>query len=237
MNFKEEFDKSPMKVEITLSEEVKIKLNCFVDEVIKTKKTENHHKVDNGQEFKRWYTGFSGESALEEYLRVEYVDLTVGDSKQYHVSDLSKLKLDIGVKTVESGKFPIIFKRSYSPQVIIVKDNDSLYICGMATVEVLNKYQSDDLILSPSLKARGTKTGFYGFEHLKPFNNIDDLKILTKKFPNNTNVIIDDENFILKYSNGKYHLISDENSYKNLEIGKFNRKLKNLVLEKRAIIK
>ena len=45
------------------------------------------------------------------------------------------------------------------------------YICGLATVEVLNKYQSLDLILSPSLRKRGTKTGFYGFHKLiKPDN-------------------------------------------------------------------
>lgn len=236
MTFKEEFDKSPMKVKITLSEEVETKLKAFIKEVIEAKQTEEHHKVDNGQEAKRWYTGFAGESALEKYLDAEYVDLTVGNSKQYHVSDLSKLGLDIGVKTVESGKFPIIFKKSYSPQIIVVKDNTDLYICGMATVNTLNKYQSDELILSPALKARGTKTGFYGFEYLEPFDNIADLRLLTKYYPNNTKVVIDGEEFTLEYTNRKYHLISEKNSYKNLEVGTLNKKLKELVLNKRAII-
>jgi len=236
MTFKEEFDKSPMKIKITLSEEVETKLKAFVTEVIEAKQTEEHHKVDNGQEGKRWYTGFAGESALEEYLDSNYIDLTVGDSKQYHISDLSKLNLDIGVKTVESGKFPIIFKRSYSPQVIIIKDNNDFYICGMATVNTLNTYQSDELILSPALKARGTKTGFYGFGHLEPFDSISDLRLLTKHYPNNTKVIIDNEEFTLEYNNNKYNLISNENNYRNLDVGTLNKKLKGLVEEKRAKI-
>ena len=236
MTFKEEFDKSPMKVKITLPEETKAKLKVFLDEVISAKESEEHHKVDNSQEYKRWYTGFGGECALEVFLNRKYVDLSVGDSKAYHVSDLSKLGLDIGVKTVELGKFPIVFKTSRSPQIIIVKDNDDFYICGLATIETLNTYQSDELILSPKLKARGTKTGFYGFELLEPFKDIADLKLLTKHYPDNTKMVIDSKDYTLRYLNGKYELISDERSYRNLGLGELNKKLKKLVEENRIII-
>lgn len=236
MTFKEEFDKSPMKVKITLPEETKNKLRLFVEEVISKKESEEHHKVDNSQETKRWYTGFGGECALEIYLGSEYVDLSVGDSKSYHVSDLSKLNLDIGVKTVEFGKFPVIFKTSRSPQIIIVKHGDDFYICGLATIEALTKYQSDDLILSPLLRKRNTKTGFYGFESLEPFKDVADLKLLTKHYPDNTKMLIDGKDYTLRYLNGKYELISDERSYRNLGLGELNKKLKKLVEENRIII-
>ena len=74
---------------------------------------------------------------------------------------------NLNTKTVEKEKFPVIFRKSYKPEIIVVKQSDRVfYICGLATVEVLNKYQSIDLILSPSLRKRGTKTGFYGFHKL-----------------------------------------------------------------------
>jgi hypothetical protein len=55
-----------------------------------------------------------------------------------------------------------------------------VYICGVATVDVLNKYQSIELIKNSKLKARGTKTGFYGFNKLKKFSTLEDLKTITK---------------------------------------------------------
>jgi len=45
---------------------------------------------------------------------------------------------------------------------------------------VLNKYQSVDLIRDPKLRNKGTKSAFYGFEHLLHFKDIDELKELIK---------------------------------------------------------
>lgn len=144
----------------------------FVKKIIKAKISESHHLVDSGMEEKRWTTGFLGESAVEQFLKINFIDLSIGSSQNYHVSDLKKVGYDCGIKTVEKEKFPVIFRKSYKPEIIVVKQSDRVfYICGLATVEVLNKYQSLDLILSPSLRKRGTKTGFYGFHKLiKPDN-------------------------------------------------------------------
>jgi hypothetical protein len=206
-DFNTEALKSPMLEKVIIDENVQSQIKSFVKEVVSSKTKEEHHKKDNGQEEKRWYTGFSGESALEKFLGQEFVDLSVGNSNAYHVSDLSKLGLDIGVKTVEKGKFPIIFKKSKSPQVIIIKSSDSKFcICGLATIEVLNNYQSDELILSPALRSRGTKTGFYGFEHLKKFENIEDLRMMTKHVKNGTKIISKGNEFVLTARCGKYHM-------------------------------
>ena len=102
--------------------------------------------------------------------------MSIGDSKDYHVPDLSALGLNIGIKTVELGKYPVIFKRSEKPEIIILKLDSTRYcILGLATVDILNKYQDDSVILSSSLKARGTKTGFVGLHSLKRFKTYEDL--------------------------------------------------------------
>ena len=145
------------------------------------KKEEQHHISDPYNEAKRWRTGMGGELALEKFIGKVFVDLSIGNSNDYHVPDLSKLGLKVGIKTVELGKYPVIFKRSNKPEIIILKlDTNRYCILGLATVDVLAKYQDDDQILSPSLKARGTKTGFVGLYKLKRFKNFEELLVVLK---------------------------------------------------------
>ena len=152
---------------VRIENDVIEKVNAFVTGIIKVKQNENHHLIDNSQEEKRWKNGFLGEFAVEKFLGRKFVDLTIGTSQKYFVPDLSSLGIDWGIKTVEKGKFPVIFKKSYKDEIIVIKKSDSeFFICGLATKEILNQYQSDELILSPGLRSKGTKTGFYGFKHL-----------------------------------------------------------------------
>jgi len=159
---------------IRLTDQELSRIDVFTQEVIQKKKTEQHHQIDNGSHYKRFFTGTMGELALEKYLGVTgIVDWTVGDSSFYHKPDLSSIGLNVGVKTVQYGLFPIIFKKSYSPEVIMIRwKKRHIYICGIATAKTLNAYQDDDLIKSPGLKAKGTKTGFYGFHELEQLTPI-----------------------------------------------------------------
>lgn len=153
------------------------KVKNFVSEVIKIKSSEKHHITDSEMEEKRWTTGYLGECAVEKFIGRKFVDFSIGNSNKYHVADLKSLGIDCGIKTVEKGKFPIIFKKSYRPEIIVIKESEKLFsICGLATKEVLNKYQASELILSSYLKSRGTKTGFFGFNKL-----ISPEKILQSK--------------------------------------------------------
>lgn len=164
------------KQTVTLTENNTKRLDEFVKNVMVKKKNESHHVVDSFNEAKRWRTGTGGEMALGQYIGKDFVDLTVGDSNDYHVPDLSSIGLNVGIKTVELGKYPIIFKRSEKPEIIIIRiDDEKFCILGVASPEDLNKYQSDDEILSPSLKARGTKTAFTGLYKIKPFSNYEEL--------------------------------------------------------------
>ena len=82
----------------------------------------------------------------------------------------------LGTGGTRFGKFPIVFIKSYKPEIIVIKQSEKkFYICGLASKEVLNKYQSMSLVLSPLLRKRGTKTGFYGFHKLLPPSTILEL--------------------------------------------------------------
>lgn len=152
------------------------KLDEFIKNIVTKKMVETHHKVDSGNEAYRWRTGMGGELALEQFLDKPFVDLSIGSSDDYHIPDLSKLGLEVGIKSVERGKYPVIFKRSEKPEIIILRlADDTFSILGLALVEDLNKYQDDSQILSPALRARGTKTAFTGLHKLKGFNSLDEL--------------------------------------------------------------
>jgi len=156
-------------VKVLIDDDSINKIKSLVKHIIEQKQSETHHIKDSGSEQKRWLTGFLGERAVEKYFDIQFMDFSIGDSKKYHVSDLMKAGYNCGVKTVEKGKFPIIFKKSYKSEIIVIKEDtrdNILWICGLATPSVLNKYQSEDLILSTNLRKRGTKTGFYGFHDL-----------------------------------------------------------------------
>ena len=152
------------------------KLDEFIKDIVAKKMSEAHHKIDFGNEAYRWRTGMGGELALEQMLGKPFVDLSIGSSDDYHVPDLSKLGLEVGIKSVERGKYPVIFKRSTKPEIVILRlADDTFSILGLALVEDLNRYQDDSQILSPALRTRGTKTAFTGLHRLKKFNNLDEL--------------------------------------------------------------
>jgi hypothetical protein len=178
-NFNEEVVKcKPNMVYIKLEKETLAKIDCWVKKVIEIKKKEGHHIIDDGQEYKRFFTGMMGECAMEKLFGVRFIDWSVGDSSDYNSADLRSLGLNVGIKTVELGKFPVVHKRVYRPELInIRRTEDTIILCGFATVDVLEKYQDDSLILSPKLRQRGTKSGFYGFEHLLKVETLNDINI------------------------------------------------------------
>lgn len=151
-------------------------IETFVEKLILEKRNELHHKIDCFNERKRFVTGFMGEAAMEILLKVEIIDYSIGNSIIYHSSDLKQCGYDVGIKTVEYGKFPVIFKKPERSEIFLIKKGkNDLYVCGLATVELLKIFQDDELILSPLLKKRGTKTCYYNFKDLLRVKSINDL--------------------------------------------------------------
>lgn len=166
---------------LCITHETEKKIEDFVERLIEAKMKEHIHMIDNGSEKKRWTTGISGELAVEKLLGIQFFNWSIGRSQDFNASDLSKYGLDVGVKTVEYGKFPIIHKKVKRPEIIVVKKGNRFFVCGLATTRVLEIYQDDELVLSPKLRARNVKTGFYGFEHLIPFHTLTELKTILQK--------------------------------------------------------
>lgn len=153
------------------------KINEFLIHLIEQKEKEFHHLIDKNSHFKRYYTGILGEVAMEKYLGVTgIVDWTIGNSETYNVPDLKGIGINTGIKTVNYGSFPIVFKKNFSNEIIMIRWKEKhVYLCGLATKEILNKYQSEELIIDKKLRERGTKSAFYGFEHLKRFKSKEEL--------------------------------------------------------------
>ena len=113
---------------------------------------------------------------MEKYFGVKFTDWSVGDSSVYNHADMSALGLNVGIKTSELYKFPVIHKKAYRPEFICIRRAYStVIICGLATPEVLNACQDDSLILSPYLRQKGTKTGFYGFDRLITVRSLSEI--------------------------------------------------------------
>lgn len=143
--------------------------------------TETAYKKDGASLKTRFKTGFKGEAAVEALLGIKVMDLTKGPSTNYDHPDIPNYTL--GVKTVRYGNFPVIPKENTYGQIICIVDenNDSkVYICGIATKDTLNTYQSQYLIMDPNLREKGTKTGFYGFRALKPIVDLKDIEEFSK---------------------------------------------------------
>lgn len=147
------------------------------------KQGEQIHQIDNDQEIKRYMTGFAAELALERFLGVKILDTTFGHSDNYNHADLKSSGLNVGIKCSLFKNYPVVFKEPHNPEIITVLKGTRVYICGLASIQNMTTNCDDDLILNAKFKARGVKTGFYGFDQLIPFKNLEELKQAYRNLP------------------------------------------------------
>lgn len=150
--------------------------------IVAEKEKELNHQIDDLNTHKRFMTGLIGELAIERLLGINFIDYEQIEnqthSKFFNSPDLQKAGLNLGVKTVEYGKVPLIPAHNTYSQIICIRDTpNSVLVCGLATKEVLNVYQDEELVLSEKLKElndkkrsennlKNIKTGFFGFHKL-----------------------------------------------------------------------
>ena len=158
---------------VSLSDQEVQKAREFARSKAVAKLTERDHQIDNRSEVKRSFTGMTGEMAVEKLLGRSFVDWTVGHSGNYDHPDLDPIGVKLGVKTVTKGLHHAINIDNTYDQILVVKINDNTYeVCGLASAEVLNKYQDASLIKDKRMIER--KTGFVGYEHLIPAEFINE---------------------------------------------------------------
>lgn len=191
-------DYFPTNKEITIqvNQETIDKIIKFSQKIEKVKPNEFEYSKDSKSLNIRFINGLLGEAAIEQYFGISFIDLTIGDSKKYNYPDIKFF--NVGVKTSGYGRFPVIFKNNNYPQIICILDPCVLglvYICGLATPQILNKYKDNDLLIDPNLKRKGTKAGFYGLNHLIPIQMIKERfdKSESKDFANIINQILEEE--------------------------------------------
>ena len=116
--------------------------------------------------------------AVLKLLGIDYrtVNVDIGQTKYFQFADLKEFGFDyVGVKTVEYGKAPVVFKKNRDNQIIVVMTDKYAIICGIASPRVLDTYSTIDLILDKNLREKGNKVGFYGFDHLFTIRSKNDL--------------------------------------------------------------
>lgn len=155
------------------------KIRDFIPLIIEEKLKEEPYKTDRMQLKKRWYTGLMGEAALEVVLGIPIIEWKVGDTKRFSHPDIPGY--NVGVKSVEFGLYPLIsFNNPYS-QIFCIKYFNTVFVAGLAEPDILNRYQSEDLVESPKLRELHIKTGFYGFDYLKRIESLEDLEPYKRK--------------------------------------------------------
>jgi len=114
-----------------------------------------------------------GAIALEKFLEIELIDWDNLTPNNYS-SNLSKIGLEIDIISSDNGSFPIVERNSVRPAIIInIVGTNNLWICGYASVDVLNNNQSDRFY--SGMMNRETKTAFIGYDKLVKFKSIQEL--------------------------------------------------------------
>lgn len=164
--------KSFIKVNVDLE----VEDNNKIQQIMARKKNEKIFRLDYGSQQKRWSTGLLSEKAVGKHIGQNFCDFSNGHSSDYAYPDLKSLGLNIGVKSATFGNCPLIYENHKTPEIIVIRENNIFYILGVALPHILNTYQTRSLIKSKKHLEFGKKTAFYGFEHLLPFDNLDDLR-------------------------------------------------------------
>lgn len=173
-------------IDITIPQEKVDRIKEFCKDVVKAKRENNDNINDSDYEYQRFFSGTLGEAGVEQFLGVEIIDWDVGPSRIFNVADLSSLGLNIGIKTVKqrSGSFPQINIPVRRPEIIVIRPKDendrisdnTVRIMGVSSVEVLSKYTDERLRYGKLNQKCRPKWGFYKFDEIKKFDNIEDLR-------------------------------------------------------------
>jgi hypothetical protein len=119
----------------------------------------------------------------------DVLDIGIGRVKSYTEPDLRYAGLPFGVKSSKIGNAPMVYPDHKQDEIICAakpyygKQNEEtgeyiitkiwkIYICGIATAEVIRKYQSPDYILNKNTEQSKVKNGFYGYDYLEPLKDL-----------------------------------------------------------------
>lgn len=126
-----------------------------------------------------------------------------GDASDYAHSDLQCIGIDLGVKCSKFGLPHLVVRNDMwtegrcGDEIICtvyekdierdektgkIKKVKRVVVNGVATTEVLKKYQSRDLIFDKSCEKYADRAGFFGYKHLKPLHTEKDIEAIKAEY-------------------------------------------------------
>lgn len=161
---------------VILSEDIDLALDMAQKKAeLERKKGIHRYGSDQQQLDKRFCTGIKNELVLHRKIYGNLDKFNRAIESNYRTADFYNVKIGsidyqkLGAKAVNIGLCPMPFKNPEYPEIITIIDENLLYIMGIASVDVLKKYQHEFLVKDKN--ARGVKGGFYGYWALTPFPN------------------------------------------------------------------
>jgi hypothetical protein len=167
-----------------LSRNEKIQIRTFAHDVAIKKVKEGHIKdKDEADMILRQINGKSGEVAVRNFLiskniSVSDIDWEISDeSSAHHTFDLLIDTTRYGIKTSQKGK-AILFNPNSTlshSQIIVLKENDNIFIAGIASKSLLkNELYHDERLFYTKNDPSHPKTGLTieGYKNLTPFQKL-----------------------------------------------------------------
>jgi hypothetical protein len=129
--------------------------------------------------YKRFTRELMTEIALEKLLGIKFINWEAKSKIRDFPNKLIYNSLNVGISSLDFADYPILIDEEVTlPQIFsIKKGEDVIYICGVATKEILLEYRKD---ISSLPMALGKKVIFTGVEHLKKFETIQELETILK---------------------------------------------------------
>lgn len=146
--------------------------------VLKALNLKNINELRDRFEGVAFYENFSnkilGICAIEKLFEIELIDWSNIQPKRF-IPKISLPEIDVDVVSCGNGKFPVINKINTKPAIITINmSDDYIWVCGLASAEVLNRFQNDKLV--GGVMNSNLKTAFVGFDELIQIKSVDDLK-------------------------------------------------------------
>lgn len=152
-----------ISIKLGYNDKVKIREAAFVALNVKNM-FELIDKLEGSAFLENFSKKINGIIAIEKHLNLKIINWKEINPKNFQ----PKVKLKgvlYDVINCGNGNLPLIEKNNKRPAIITVAmSEDQIMICGVASVDILNKYQNDKLV-GGLLNGRN-RTAFVGFKYL-----------------------------------------------------------------------
>ena len=170
-------------VKLDIPPHIRAKTLAWAMQVAISKKEEELYQEDPGMLISRFAVGILIEAVFEYYYNLQFVDWSIGNTKNFAYPDLKKAGYKLGLKGSSKPNMPLVpvqneyNKDELCPQLICIYDQDAeqIWVLGIASTDILEKFSYTGFVKSNNVNTN-IKTAFYGFSYLEPFKGLESLE-------------------------------------------------------------